>query len=54
MKLFRLREKARRKGFIIEEVQGEGFLLSNLSSKKPKEIKCHSLDEVQKKLKGQL
>lgn len=48
MKLFRLRQKAHKRGLIIEEIQNEGFLICNNGVKNPVEIKCSNLEEVEK------
>ena len=47
MKLFNLRKGASEKGFVIFEILGEGFLLTNLSSKNLIEIKYSTLKELE-------
>lgn len=48
-KLFRLREKAHKKGLVILE-NGEGFIITNHCEKTKIEIFCKTLKEVKKKL----
>ncbi len=49
MKLFRLRERACKMGFVIFEVHTKegGFLLSNQGTKRPIDLPASTLDEVE-------
>lgn len=51
MKLFNLRQIAHRQRLLIEEIQAEGFLVKNDSSKHPMSVKCGTLEEVEEFLK---